>query len=124
MSTNTIRPSILDLIPRETFVGSAEPTVAYRLGTAENSTYDLVELFPGVEYPPHYHNKAQGMILFVVGEGTVLLDGEEVTYARGSTFMIEKGVPHGFKPRTPTLFLSIQSPPVKDPVTGEEDLHY
>lgn len=120
----TAATSILELIPRDTFVGSAEPTVAYRLGVAENSTYDLVELFPGVVYPPHYHDKAEGMVLFVVGEGTIQLADREIPYTRGSTFMIEKGVPHGFKPTTPTLFLSIQSPPVKDPVTGEEDLHF
>ena len=113
--------SVLDLIPRDTFVGSAEPTTVYRIGTADNSTYDLVELFPDVVYPPHHHKKAEGMILFIIGKGTILVTGKEFAYTRGSKFVIEKGVPHGFKPTTPTLFLSIQSPPVKDPVTGEED---
>ncbi len=117
-------PSILDQITKDTFLASPEPTIVYRLGLFNNTTHDLVELYENIAYPPHFHLKAEGYIHFIVSEGILTVDGGESPYQPGTSIFIAKGVKHGFLPKSQTLFLSIQSPPVKDPETGKEDILY
>ncbi len=115
--------SILSEIPTTTLVGSPEPVTFYRLGFFNGSSYDLAELTESLFYPPHYHKRAEGWLHFVLGEGVLILDGKEMEYSSGFSCHVPKGVRHGFRPKTRTLILSIQTPPVKDP-NGKEDLHY
>ncbi len=115
--------SILEQIPSDSFFSSPEPTIVYRLGMFNETSHDLVELFENVTYPPHYHVMAQGYLHFIVGEGVISINEKESPYGPGSTFYIGREVKHGFTPKTRTLILSIQSPPVKD-LNSEEDILY
>ena len=56
--------------------------------------------------------------------GNVILDGKKHKYKKGDSFIITKGMKHGFKPETETLLLSIQTPPIKDKHTGKEDIYF
>jgi hypothetical protein len=47
-----------------------------------------------------------------------------IEYQPGIRIDIPAGVIHGFKTKTPTLFLSIQSPPIINPENGAIDLLY
>ena len=114
---------ILSKIPQSRFDNSPEPTVVFRLGEISGATHDLVELFAGVVYPPHYHEEAEGPIKFIVGSGTMTLGDKEISYETGTEVFIPKKTPHGFIPKENSLFLSIQKPPVKR-TDGAEDLHY
>ena len=116
--------SIFNKIPKDKFLKSVQPTIVHRLGFFQGATYDLIELFAGIVYPPHYHKKAQGYLDFVIGEGIFILNGEEIPYQRGSSFFIPCKIKHGFKPKVQTLILSIQSPPTKEYKTGKEDLYF
>ncbi len=115
--------SILNLIPKDRFLASPQPTAVYRLGMFNDASHDLVELFESEYYPPHYHLEAEGYLHVVLGEGIINIDGKDFNYKPGSSFFIAKGVKHGFSPKMQTLILSIQSPPVKD-VHAKEDILY
>ena len=115
---------ILKSIPVSRFSRSKEPTRVYRLGSIRKTTYDLVELSPNIYYPPHWHHKAQGYLLFVTGEGKLILENKEISYKQGDYFYIGKKVKHGFKPKKHSLILSLQTSPVKDLQSGKEDIEF
>jgi len=94
----------------------------YRLGVFDNSSFDLAELKESGNYPAHHHHKSEAKFYFISGEGFIILNGKKHRYKKGDTFTIPKGMKHGFQSKTETLFLSIQTPPIKDPKTGKEDL--
>ena len=112
--------SLLDRIPVE----SVEKMKLYRLGVFGDRSIELVELKAGQDYPPHFHRNSKTIFCMIVGEGLIILDGKEQKYSAGKTFRINKSIRHGFKPGTDTLFLSIQTPPIKDRKTGKEDIHF
>lgn len=85
---------------------------------------ELVELQPNAKYRPHYHKESSAVIYMVLGEGVFVLGEDEVPYCPGQRLDISAKVPHGFLTKTRTLFLSIQSPPIRNRETGEVDLHY
>lgn len=98
-------------------------------GSASNDEHvdeivELVELQPNAKYRPHYHKKSTAVIYMVLGEGVFVLGEDEVPYCPGQRLDIPAKVPHGFLTKTRTLFLSIQTPPIRDRQTGEVDLHY
>ena len=96
----------------------------YRLGVFDDTSFDLVELKGGEAYPPHYHRKSQATLYVIIGEGSIILNGKKYKYKRGNKFQIRRGMKHGFKARTDTLFLSTQVPPIRDEKTGIEDIHF
>lgn len=51
--------SILDQIPKDTFLTSSEPTIIYRLGIFKDATHYLVELYENIKYPTHFHLKVK-----------------------------------------------------------------
>lgn len=85
---------------------------------------ELVELKPNAEYRPHYHEKSSAVIYMIFGEGLFILGDNKVPYHPGQRQAIPAKTPHGFITNTPTLFLSIQSPPIQNLKTGKVDLHY
>jgi quercetin dioxygenase-like cupin family protein len=136
------RYSIFKSIPHRRVVsenaGTQEFFDLYQLGTftapsfcqpnSEEQTIqenvELVELQPQAEYRPHYHKNSTAVIFIISGSGTFLLGEERMDYQAGKRIVIPAGYMHGFNTHTPTLFLSIQSPPIINSVTGQIDLHY
>lgn len=90
--------------------------------TEEN--VELVELQPLSEYRPHFHKKSSAVVYVISGTGFFQLAENSIAYKPGIRIDIPAGVIHGFKTNTPTLFLSIQSPPIINPDNGDIDLHY
>ena len=116
----TNKDSILGKIPNEV----VENISLYRLGVFENSSFEIIELKSEEDYPEHYHENSEAKFYFILGEGLIILDGKEHEYKKGDTFSITKGMKHGFKPKTETLLLSVQTPHIKDKQTGKEDINF
>ena len=85
---------------------------------------ELVELQPNAKYRPHYHEESIAVIYMVLGEGVFILGENKIPYRPGQRLDIPAKTPHGFLTSTRTLFLSIQSPPIRNRETGKVDLHY
>lgn len=85
---------------------------------------ELVKLQASARYRPHYHHYSCAVIYMIIGEGDLLLANEKIPYQPGMRIDIPKNTPHGFLTNSETLFLSIQTPPIRNRQTGEVDLHY
>ncbi|HRD68513.1 MAG TPA: cupin domain-containing protein [Legionella sp.] len=85
---------------------------------------ELVELQENTVYHPHFHEHSSAVIYMVIGEGTLILDQNQMPYQPGMRLDIPAKSAHGFITKTKTLFLSIQSPPIHDYETGTVDIHY
>lgn len=85
---------------------------------------ELVELQPNSSYKPHFHEKSVAVIYMILGSGIFSLGKKQYEYSPGQRIEIPAKTPHGFLTKTKTLFLSIQSPPIRNLNTGEVDLHY
>lgn len=100
----------------------------YQCGIFNNNSLEenveLVELQPQSEYSPHYHKKSSAIVYVISGTGLLQLKNNLIEYKPGIRITIPAGVAHGFKTKTRTLFLSIQSPFIINPENGEIDLHY
>lgn len=116
--------SILDQIPKKEVKTDRESLVLYRLGLFGNSMFELVELDSNQVYDSHIHHNSESKLFVVVGEGVINLDGNEKEYKSGDEFLVTKGMSHGFKPKTQTLMLSINTPPILDPENEEMDFEY
>ena len=116
--------SLLDKIPHIKVKTDIESLDLYRLGVFNASMFELVELQAGQFYPPHIHKKSRAALYFVLGEGKIILDGREHNYRPGAMYNVGKGISHGFKVRTQTLILSIQTPPIIDQRTDKVDIKY
>lgn len=115
-----MKKNLLDRLP----VDFVENLKLYRFGVFDKSSFDLVELKENEDYPDHYHNNSEAKFYFIFGNGLINLDGKKYSYKKGDSFLIKKGIKHGFKPETETLFLSIQTPPIKDIHSKNEDIHF
>ncbi len=51
-------------------------------------------LAAGTQVPYHYHNKRESVIMVISGEGTEIMDGEEIPIKAGDIFFIPAGVKH------------------------------
>ena len=70
------------------------------------------------------HHKSDAKIYIVIGDGKIILNGVSTDYRPGNNYNVPRGTSHGFRPDTRTLFLSVQNPQIKDPLTGELDVEY
>lgn len=85
---------------------------------------EIVQLNGKTEYKPHLHKNSSAIIYISFGSGVFLLGEKSIQYKRGDRIFIPSGLPHGFITDEHTLFLSIQSPPIINPSSGEIDLYY
>lgn len=94
-------------------------------GSESNREVSLVKVNATGVYPPHVHKESDAYFIVVSGETTLLLNKESKTIKAGDKIEIPRGVAHGFdlKDGEELTFISIQSPPIRNPETGEEDLH-
>lgn len=82
-----------------------------------------VTLGPNMEYTPHYHERSDAIVLVLHGSGYIQ-DGHGDRYraTEGSLAYFPHGARHGFITESEGLtFVAVQSPPIKDVVTGKED---
>lgn len=107
-AATAVERHLLNQLPSQQIYG----LTIYRLGVFDNTAYELVELVTGREYPPHRHKGSDGVFCFIFGEGVVSICNQDIQYVPGTKVKVPKGVYHGFRPKTHTLFLSIQSPPI------------
>jgi len=85
---------------------------------------ELVMIRAGSNSRRHYHRHSDAVIYIVNGRGRLQLGAESVEYEPHMKIAIPSNTLHGFATETETVFLSIQSPHIIDPVTGEVDIHY
>jgi hypothetical protein len=94
----------------------------FRLGYANGRVWELV-IIDGID-PPHIHVKTKSEFVIVKGGGYLSHDDKWDEYREDSRTKIGNGVAHGFvtDPRQgATVFLSVQTDPIKDPETGKDD---
>lgn len=93
--------------------------------TIENREVTLVTLTPEGQYPQHVHKDSDARFIIISGEATLLLGKAKRKLHPGDIIDIPKGTPHGFETIVGQnlVFISIQSPPIMNRVTGELDLH-
>jgi quercetin dioxygenase-like cupin family protein len=84
----------------------------------------LVTIRSGTVYPQHVHKNSDAYFIIVSGSATFLSGRERKLVQAGERISIPRGTPHGFHLEAgETLqFVSVQSPPIRDSQTGEEDL--
>ncbi len=79
---------------------------------------------PG-EYPQHVHHHSDAVFHIISGTATFMSLNEKRLVKPGDRLEIPRGKPHGFEIEDGQQFsfLTIQSPPIRDRHTGEEDYH-
>ncbi len=85
----------------------------------------LVRIIAEGQYPQHVHKKSDAYFIVTAGEAVFLSGAERTMMRQGDRVDIPRGTPHGFEIAAGTTleFISIQSPPIKDEHSGEEDFH-
>ncbi len=94
-------------------------------GIDENREVSLVTLKAVDQYPQHIHKNSDAYFIITKGSAKLLSGREERIIMEGEKIEIPRGKPHGFEiaEGEQLEFISIQSPPIKNHETGEEDLH-
>ena len=118
------KKSILSKIPLIKVRTAVENLNIYMLGLFDNTMYELTELNSGQYYPPHIHKKSNAILHVIFGTGQVIINNKKNNYQNGNTFVINKGVSHGFIVKDQTLLLSINSPPILDLTKNHLDVKY
>lgn len=80
--------------PHPKFPGVAMKKLAGRADTDGAFTTLMVRVEPGKVMLPHVHPENTEQHLVVEGEGTMVLNGREYTYAPGALIVIPKGIEH------------------------------
>lgn len=87
-----------------------------------NRAVCLVRLQPDTAYAQHVHWHSDALLIVTAGAGTLMSGHDRRPVAAGDVVAIPRGMPHGFAVAATRLeFVSIQSPPILDEATGEED---
>jgi mannose-6-phosphate isomerase-like protein (cupin superfamily) len=108
---------------KRTFAGF-EITDSIDGDVSEEREVSLVRLLDSQVYPQHIHRHSDTVFVIVSGDA-LLLSGKTATPIRaGAKISIPRGTPHGFELRTSEslVFISVQQPPIRNRITGEEDL--
>jgi len=69
---------------------------------------DFAVLEKGTSHSPHIHEECSSSLYVITGNGVVMLGGKKLSYEAGQTFMVPKGMSHGFEVQEDTVLLSIQ----------------
>lgn len=79
---------------------------------------------PG-EYPQHVHKDSDAIFFITLGSAVLLSGSERKELKKGDRIEVPRGMPHGFETIEGETFsfVSIQSPPIKNRETGDEDFH-
>jgi mannose-6-phosphate isomerase-like protein (cupin superfamily) len=90
---------------------------------SKKACVEFVKIFVGQEYKEHYHEHVDGKFYFLEGKGNIVINGNKIPYKNGSSFIVPKGMSHGFEVEEETFFISIQSQPILND-NGFIDLKY
>jgi quercetin dioxygenase-like cupin family protein len=83
---------------------------------------DYVEISPHCVSEIHRHNESDAILFVIAGSARAELDGQSYELRPGMRVLIPRGMTHGFRTNEDRLqFLSIQVPPILDPVSGRFD---
>ena len=91
----------------------------------ENVEVSLVRITEQGQYPQHVHNGSDAYFIILNGHAILLSGKDRREISQGDRIDIPRGKPHGFELTNGESFefISIQSPPIKDLHSGEEDFH-
>ena len=83
----------------------------------------LVRLLKEGQYPQHIHDKSDAYFIISKGKAIFLSGQDKSEMVEGDRKEIPRGTPHGFEISDGQTFefISLQSPPIKDEHTGDED---
>jgi len=85
----------------------------------------LVKIVGAGSYPQHVHKESDAIFTIVSGSAIFLSGDERREIRAGDKIKIPRDLPHGFELKEGDIleFISIQSPPIRNPETGQEDFH-
>ena len=97
-----------------------------RLGHfGNNMGVEYITLSPYQRFEPHHHVKSDALVIILQGLGHIIDDkGNRYSIRPGNVAYFPRGEEnkHGFiTSDRPMELISISSPPIKNPLTGEED---
>jgi quercetin dioxygenase-like cupin family protein len=98
--------------------------ICQKLGYFNNKVaLEYITLDPHTEFKPHHHVESDALILILSGHGYITdIERNKYTILKGSLAYFPSNVRHGFiTEEEPITLVSVQSPPIKDLKTGEED---
>jgi quercetin dioxygenase-like cupin family protein len=83
---------------------------------------DYIEISPHCVSEIHRHNQSDAILFVIAGCARVELDGQSYELRPGMRVLIPRGVTHGFRTNEDRFqFVSVQVPPILDPVLGRFD---
>lgn len=90
-----------------------------------NIEISLVKITEKGLYPQHVHQNSDAYFIIIDGQAIFLSGENRKNISKGEKIDVPRGMPHGFELEEGCFleFISIQSPPIKDSDTGEEDFH-
>jgi mannose-6-phosphate isomerase-like protein (cupin superfamily) len=97
--------------------GPTAGSITILVDPANTGTTELCALIqtlnPGAAVPVHRHERAEQVLHFLSGRGTVVLGEHEVEATPGTTVHVPRGVEHGIanSEDTPLSFLEATTPP-------------
>ncbi len=114
----------ISLKNKRTFQGF-EITDSIDGGARVDREVSLVKITGVSKYPQHIHAGSDAFFIIVSGSAIFLNREERKEIRKGDKIKIPRGMPHGFelKEGEALEFISIQSPPIRNSETGEEDFH-
>lgn len=112
----------LSLKNKRTFQGF-EITDSIDGGINTEREVSLVKIAEVGKYPQHTHDESDAIFTIVSGAATFLSGDKKREIKAGDKIKIPRGMPHGFELKEGEIleFISIQSPPIRNPETGKED---
>ena len=113
----------MDEIPAEESFMMGIRLLSRQVHFGGNVSMEYVKLAPNSNYRPHYHERSDALVFILDGSGHVLNgDGNSYKVSQGSVAYFPRRTRHGFATESEGLnFLAVQSPPIKDALTGRED---
>lgn len=86
---------------------------------------ERVVLSSNTSYPLHYHRSSDAFLLFLEGSGEVVDEhGDCYEFVEGSMVYFPANVRHGFNTKERVVFITVQSPPILNRESGEEDFFF
>jgi len=111
-----------DITAEESF--GMQVKVLHKPGQFDNKVaVENVTLEGNKEFPQHHHIESDALILILKGCGYITDDeGNRYAIREGSIVYFPKTERHGFiAEEEPITYITVNSPPIKNPATGIED---
>ena len=119
-----LQPENLEKRNKKTFEGfELVESIDGRLDA--NVEITLVKINKEPQYPQHIHKESDAYFIVISGEAIFITGDERKEVKAGDRVEVPRGMPHGFelKGKEALEFISLQSPPILNTETGENDFH-